>query len=844
MAKSKNYKDIFPILAIDKDSNAIVSANGDLTIGLEVALPEIFTLSDGDYDNISETLVNSIKALPVGYVFHKQDWYVEEKFAPNLEHNLYSSDLARENELHFNERPYLRHKCYIYITAPAADVEKRTSLKSSLLKRHLVPVKQLDMNRLQSFVETVNKFVYLLASLQKIGIKTLKREDLLGSKNQTGIYQQYGTLSFDDPTINEIETSNDGFLQIGHKNTYTLTISELSDFPTTLTNSVIYQPYSSDKYKLRVSTGSAIGLGLNFNHIVNQIIVIGDKDKLSKKLVAENKRHLSFAQWSSENQASIEYKSAYLGDMSMKGRVPVLGHVNVLVWDEDKNIAMNNRATCLAAIAGMDFVPREAKSDAAAIYWSCIPGNVAEIGKDNLFTAFIDEVTDLLAIETNYKDDSISNAGIRLTDRFGRPVMVDLFFKPRELNQISNRNIFAVGPSGSGKSFFTNNMVYYMLSGGMHVSIVDVGHSYRRLCDLMGGRYITYEMDNPIHFNPFYFKDGNPSEEEMDSIAELLKALWKTEDDRVSTAEMSTITNLVYEYYSALRKKDELTRRGEQNGKRIFPCFNTFYEFTKEDYPKIFENRGGREEVEFDLTNFLYVLRPYYKGGQYDYLLNSRDNIDLMELPFVVYELDNIKDHPVLFPVTTIMIMSNYVRKLVKVKGVLKALIIEEAWKALTKDKFANFLKWAAKTVRKHMGSLAVVTQEVDDLVGSSIVKDALINNSDIKILLDQRNYENRFPEIAELLGLSEKESTIIQGVGRSLDHTRPPYREVAIALRNNIKVYGLETSGAGYAAFTTERSEVENIYLLAEESYGGDKNKAVFAWGRGERPKGSVKAS
>jgi len=170
-----------------------------------------------------------------------------------------------------------------------------------------------------------------------------------------------------------------------------------------------------------------------------------------------------------------------------------------------------------------------------------------------------------------------------------------------------------------------------------------------------------------------------------------------------------------------------------------------------------------------------------------------------MDLPFVIYELDNIKDHPVLFPVTTIMIMNTYVRKLFSVKGVLKMLVIEEAWKALAKDSFSDFLRWCSKTVRKHYGSLGVVTQEVDDLVGNAIVKDAIINNSPIKFLLDQSNYEKRFGEIMQTLALSEKQANIILSINKGRNPNRPPYKEMALLLGDYCKVYGVEVSKTAY---------------------------------------------
>ena len=631
----------------------------------------------------------------------------------------------------------------------------------------------------------------------------------------------------DDETLYDLETKYG--LKVAGNTTFTYAITELSDFPNDLQNSARLEQFSTDSSNFPISSGSTLGMMLSCNHVYNQVLMICDGDAMVNEMVGEVRRHHSFSTWSKENEVSIAAKDAFMSEVKANNRKVVKAHFNVMVFHRDSEIADNYRSLAAAAISKLGFKPKLATWDAETLFWACIPGNISEIGVDNLATCFLEEATTIWSVETNYQDDFFNKNGILLTDRFGRPCMVDPFFAPLEKGLISNRNFMVIGPSGSGKSFMMNNLIYYLLSHGVHISMVDVGHSYKRLCQLMGGRYITYETDNPINFNPFYMKDLNPDEETKDALANLLMALWKKDGEQSSKSEEVTISSIVHEYYVELR-------RSQNDANEIFPCFDSFYAFTQNQYPDIFKQNQGRSEKEFDLQNFLYVLRPYYQGGQYDYLLNSRKNIDLMDLPFVVYELDNIKDHPVLFPVTTIMIMNTYVRKLFSVKGVLKMLVIEEAWKALAKENFAGFLRWCSKTVRKHYGSLGVVTQEVDDLVGNAIVKDAIINNSPIKFLLDQSSYEKRFGEIMQTLSLTEKQANIILSINKGKNPNRPPYKEVALLLGDYCKVYGVEVSKTAYGTFTTERSEVEEIQDLAQNKYDGNLENAVKAWASGER--------
>ncbi|RYF99218.1 MAG: TraG family conjugative transposon ATPase, partial [Chitinophagaceae bacterium] len=230
-------------------------------------------------------------------------------------------------------------------------------------------------------------------------------------------------------------------------------------------------------------------------------------------------------------------------------------------------------------------------------------------------------------------------------------------------------------------------------------------------------------------------------------------------------------------------------------------------EYLQSDFVK--KLAGDRvKEKDFDIDNFLYVLRPYYKGGEFDYLLNATQNLDLLQKRFIVFELDNIKDHPILFPVVTLIIMEVFISKMRKLKGIRKMILIEEAWKAIAKEGMAEYIKYLFKTVRKFFGEAIVVTQEVEDIISSPVVKQAIINNSDCKILLDQSKYQNKFDQIQELLGLTEKEKAQVLSVNKANDPLRR-YKEVFISLGGMLsRVYRTEVSPEEYLAYTTEETE------------------------------------
>ncbi len=231
------------------------------------------------------------------------------------------------------------------------------------------------------------------------------------------------------------------------------------------------------------------------------------------------------------------------------------------------------------------------------------------------------------------------------------------------------------------------------------------------------------------------------------------------------------------------------------------------------------------------------MLEPYYRGGEYDYLLNSDKQLDLLGKRFIVFELDNIKDNKVLFPIVTIIIMETFINKMRKLKGVRKMILLEEAWKAISKEGMAEYLKYLFKTVRKFFGEAVVVTQEVEDIISSPIVKSTIINNSDCKILLDQRKYMNKFDEIQALLGLTDKERAQILSINMANNPSRK-YKEVWIGLGGTQSaVYATEVSLEEYYCYTTEETEKLELFRLSEK-LGGNIELAIKQLSESKREK------
>jgi conjugation system TraG family ATPase len=811
----KVLTDLLPILDVEHD--CILSKQGDITIAFRVSLPEVFTQSDDNYEAIHQALIKAIKVLPKDSVFHKQDHFVQTKYRAEFE-KVDTSFLTRSSDLFFNERPFLRHDCYVFLTKKPAGRKPSSSVFSSLLRPTIVPEQTISRSALQDFEDSAGQFQRILSD-NGIGLVRLKRKELLSSEGRVGLIERYCTLSEDPSSLLLRDLQLKEQLLIGDNYCQLYTLADVVDLPSLCGSRINYDKYSTDRTKFSIGFASTLGLLLPCNHTYNQYIFLGDVGQTMKKLESKRLRLQSLAAYSRENAIARDAVGDFLNECVREQRLPVKAHFNVLVWTDNRNELKELKNLVTSALAQMEATAKQETAGAAQIYWAGIPGNAADFPMNDTFDTFAEQACCFLNLETGYQD-SLSPVGIRLGDRLtGKPVHVDISDEPVKRGICTNRNKFILGPSGSGKSFFTNHMVRSYYEQGTHIVLVDVGHSYKGLCDMVKGYYFTYSEKDPIRFNPFYIGSGDVLDtEKKESIKTLLLALWKKDDETFNRSEYVALSNALQGYYDKLERSPS-----------VFACFNSFYEFLRDEFVLVLANDKVKEK-DFDVSNFLYVLRPYYAGGEFDYLLNASENLDLLGERLIVFELDNVKDHPILFPVVTIIIMEVFISKMRKLKGIRKMILIEEAWKAIAREGMAEYIKYLFKTVRKFYGEAIVVTQEVEDIISSPIVKQAIINNSDCKILLDQSKYQNKFDQIQELLGLTEKEKALVLSVNKANDPLRR-YKEVFISLGGMLsKVYRTEVSPEEYLAYTTEEMEKVKVQAYAAKYGGIEKGIRVLA--------------
>ena len=811
-AKTTTLESRFPLLAVE--NNCILSKDADITACFEVRLPELFTVASAEYEAIHSAWQKAIKTLPDFTVIHKQDWYIKENYAPDLA-KYDQSFLAKSYQRHFNERPFLNHYCYLFLTKTTKERMRMQSNFSSLCKGSLIPKEIRDKEAIHRFMEAVAQFERIINDSGLIKLNRLSEEDIVGTDEKQGLLEQYLTLSREAATPMQDIVLGAEEVRIGNKRLCLHTLSDTDDLPGTVSADTRYEKLSTDRSDCRLSFAAPVGLLLSCNHIYNQYLFLDNSEESLQKFEKSARNMHSLARYSRANQINKEWIEKYLNEAHSFGLSSIRAHFNIMAWSDDPGELKQLKNDSGSALALMECKPRHNTTDVATLYWAGMPGNAGDFPSEESFYTFIEPALCFFTEETNYHN-SPSPFGIKMADRLtGKPIHLDISDLPMKRGIITNRNKFILGPSGSGKSFFTNHMVRQYYEQGAHVLLVDTGNSYQGLCELIKGKtkgedgvYFTYTEDNPIAFNPFYTDDGVFDIEKRESVKTLILTLWKRDDEPPTRSEEVALSNAVSGYIERI-KHDE-----------VYPSFNGFYEYVQGDYRQVLQEKQVREK-DFDIANFLNVLEPYYKGGEYDYLLNSDKQLDLLSKRFIVFEIDAIKDHKILFPIVTIIIMEVFINKMRRLKGIRKLILIEEAWKAIAKEGMAEYIKYLFKTVRKFFGEAIVVTQEVDDIIQSPIVKESIINNSDCKILLDQRKYMNKFDDIQAMLGLTDKEKAQVLSINMNNDASRL-YKEVWIGLGGtDSAVYATEVSLEEYLAYTTEETEKMEVMQLASELDG-----------------------
>jgi|GEM_PF-6735 len=780
-------RDIPPPLEIAND--CIISNAGDITFGVQLFHPEQFTQSAGELEAMHQLKAKALSFLPPGTTIAQQDWYVTNTWQVDFETRQDTSFLTRSSDCHFHERPWREHRSYLFISHRSGTGRSKRHGPAGLLRPNLLPRFLLQPQEVNAFIDQCEQCMQIL---NDGGIITMR----LGNKDLTNLIKEYRQLTPPPATPELRDIHLKPSFQIGDKPVAIYTLSDASLMPAQCSSHTAYGPYSTEKTPFPVSPAIQLGPLLNADHIYNQIIVLDDSHALTKRLESRRKKLKSAAVYDRANAVAQSDTESILDDAAKENKRLVKAHYNIMIWADNHGQLSEKKREAATAITRIAATPYLETANASAIWWACQPGNAGELPNNDSWVTTMEPACCFLTAQSHGRS-WVSPFGFRFGERqTGLPIHVDLSDTPLAKKMISARAKFMVGPTGSGKSLTCQHMVRSYLEQGAHVLITDMGNSYQQLCELYDGQYFAYKIDRPMAFNPFWLEEGEVLDvEKRQFIIELLLVLLKQPGESLKRSEYVTLSNMVDGYFAWIKISQE------------WPCFNGLYEWVR-DYFAPGLAREGVTGHQFDLQNFLYVLRPYYRDGEYDYLLNAWQRLDLLYQRMIVFELDEIKDHPILYPVIMLLIADTFISKMRRLPGIRKVFVMDECWKALIKTGSATLIHYIWKTVRKFFGEPIAITQELEDLIASPIVKNTIINMSDCKILLDMGRYANRFDEIQNLLGLTDTDKALVLSLNKANEPGKN-YKEVFISLGTGYsRVYRVELSLEEYLVYTTEERE------------------------------------
>lgn len=784
--KAKVYKS--PYIKIDTlpgGGGIIYNAVGDYSVIFRIENPIYRWSGDrSQYVDFHGFYTNLVRLFGTGYILQKQDIFYKSKFHHRPDNNDF---LDNEYFKLFEGREYTDTMTYLIVTREA--------------KRGFFT---FDNNTWTQFLANINRMQQMFDG-RKFPIHLLNPEEC-------NVYlHRYFTCSFTDAPIvlDNIRSSKSNFF-LGDREVRMLSLVDIDvvDLPPLLepcrTEDMGDYPFPVDYLNFLPDTPDVDTL------IYNQILFIPDQQTVTNRLIAKSKRHQSVPD--AGNDMAIEDIAAMLGDMARDGKMAVYSHFSLaLVGKNGLDRACNYISGQLNSRCGI--YPSRQCYNQYALFEGTLPGNASRIRDYDRFLVPNDAAICLFYKETRQQDEH-STFKTWFCDRQGVPLAIDPFYDIIASQRCPNANKFVLGPSGSGKSFFVNEYVRQIYRNGIEVVLVDTGHSYSGLCEYVGGRYITYSEEKPITMNPFRISYEEFNEEKREFLKSLITLLWKGSDCQLTPVEDTLISNTINEYY-----RDFFASHRDPS----YLSFNSFYEFSVPFMNKQIQDANIAHYAQME--SFEYVLKKFYKGGDYERTLNDDMDRSLFDEKLIIFEIDQIKDHKILFPIVTLIIMDLFIQKM-RIKKGGKSLIIEEAWKAIASPTMAGYLVYLYKTVRKFNGEAIVVTQELKDLVGNEIVKDSIVANSGTVILLDQGENKKNFNEVRTILGITETEEAKIFSINQMRNlQGRRRYNEVYIRRGSMGEVYGTEVSAAQYYTYTTTRIEKDAVRLFHDAYARVEKN-------------------
>jgi uncharacterized protein (UPF0305 family) len=830
--RKKIFQDIYFSVEETDGIGVLYTKSGEYSAILRMENPvQKYSANIDSYYEFTNLFTAIGQTLGEGYAIHKQDVISRKEFKneDGNKHEFLSESYFR----YFKGRVYTDSATYITIT--------QESKKSRLLS--------FDNKKWRDFLVKIRK---VQDQLKDAGISA----KFLNKQEASEYVDRFFAMNFKDKIVSMSNFNVDEeSIDMGDKRckVYSLVDVDCANLPAAI------RPFTNIEVNNTSMPVDLVSLVDNIPGaevvVYNQIVYMPNQKRELALLDKKKNRHASMPNPS--NQMAVEDIKRVQEVVARENKQLVYTHYNLVVAvspDTDLQKCTNHLENSFGRM-GIHISKRAYNQ--LELFVNSFPGNCYGMSDEYDRFLTLGDAASCLMYKEKIQHSEDTPLKIYYTDRQGVPVAIDITGKEGRNKLTDNSNFFCLGPSGSGKSFHMNSVVRQLWEQNTDVVMVDTGNSYEGLCEYVGGKYISYTEEKPITMNPFRINREELNVEKTGFLKNLVLLIWKGSQGTVSKTEDRLIDQVITEYYDTyfngftgftppqredLRKSliiddrnhahhnpDETEKEREERLERTINqieqrrkelkveslSFNTFYEFSVQRIPDICSENSISG---IDISTYRYMMKDFYRGGNHDKTLNENMDSSLFDETFIVFEIDAIKDDPLLFPIVTLIIMDVFLQKM-RIKKNRKVLVIEEAWKAIASPLMAEYIKYLYKTARKFWASVGVVTQEIQDIIGSEIVKEAIINNSDVVMLLDQSKFKERFDTIKSILGLTDVDCKKIFTINRLENKEgRSFFREVFIRRGSTSNVYGVEEPHECYMTYTTERAEKEALKLYKSE--------------------------
>jgi conjugation system TraG family ATPase len=796
----------------------IVNKGMDYSLGFRLQLPLVHSLNDDDFDSIIEKFSSAINGLPPGIIIQRSDWFYPAKPKISQEHR---EKISYHDIKDMNGKAVMMNENYIFFTL-LSEKEEIKGLGNTLMHTLLnfaktgkttgiIARKHYKEEVLNVFASSIRNFIETVESSVS-GFKFYR----LSQKQMTElIYGRFRMLNLTNPIRNgEVPDISDHKDRVRIGNRYLNIISMLGDgLPPVVTSCKEDPIYSGANAVLAISNFYDLGFNIDTPHIINQSIYTVDQVNVYKSIEKKRKIMKGAGNEASENfhnASNIEQiQNEIQGAKSDKF---VRLHFGIMLITEMGNETYYNDSLekVKSKLENLKIKYSLNNGNTLGYYYAYHPGNAADIANMDKSLVLSQHAATFGLYESN--KEMFATEGILVSERkTGYPYELDFWEHPA----IVSKNMFVIGPTGTGKSVLMNHLVRSYLDRGDYVSLVDVGGSYTRLCQLYRGTNIIFSENNKVQFNPFLIIDreadgsfGSPKSEDIEFITLLIYTAWQSANNKakITSEDHATLSGTIMRYYEYLQQNPD-----------TLPCFTGYYHFFKKSiatntiYKDVSLNTFNRESFLLVMSRFIEKSKGYdgteYPEGDLGYLFNCVENPDIFNNQLVIFELDQIKDNVVLFPITYYILTNVVFKRLMnaKKKGLRLYYIIDEAW-VLLSGKYGDvsfFIEYAYRTFRKHGGSATLVTQGITDITNNEKIGMAVNDNCDIKIFKKQPADKRHL--FQKVLNLSDHNLSLLYS---QVDK----HREFYISFKDTATVLQLNLSNYSLGVYTTKADEVKWI--------------------------------